>query len=474
MMSHLAKERITDLEENFIIVFYRLIQSVKLYQHNSQIVKEYTAQFIAGLEKLIGDEEFTLHFSKGLICVQGEKLTFRRENLAVFQRMLDIFEQRGLEGLIFHPAIKDVSSEELLTFFNLLIDAETHDNPWDWLEQQKKTGNYPWLDFKQSIEKPKKETGDIREKTRTAYWQANASVKEVTQKLSLNNKAGVRKIKRIMQNMVEYAFVDESVLLCASTIREHDDYTYIHSVNVAILSLCLGNRIGLSRNSLTYLSICALFHDLGKVEVAQAILNNPTTLNHEEWKAIRKHPLSSVRQILMLRASHALKNRIMLGPFEHHLGYNLSGYPETQFIKTVSLFGRILQITDVYDAITSPRSYHEETCSPPEALSHLMAGAGNEFDSTLTKVFVAMMGRYPIGTLLQLDSGEVGLVMEYPDKGDNALPRVLLLVEEDEGSLKRGEVIDLMEKDEEKRSYKRRVLGCFQPEMYGIKAADFI
>ena len=474
MNTHLENNRITEHEENFIVVFYRLIQSIKLYQHNSQIVKEYTEQFTAGLEKLIGNDEFSLFFSKGLICVQGDKLTFRRENLAVFQRMLSFFEQRGLEGLIFYPEIKALSAEDLLSFFNLLIDAETHDNPWDWLAQEKKTGKYPWVDFKQSLEKPKKEAGDLRNKTRTAYWQANASVKEVTQKLSLNNKAGVRKIKRIMQNMVEYAFVDESILLGASTIREHDDYTYTHSVNVAILSLCLGNRIGLSRNSLTYLSICALFHDLGKIEVSPEILNKPTTLNCEEWEAIRKHPLSSVRQILMLRASHVLKNRIMLGPFEHHLNYNLSGYPKTQFIKTISLFGRILQITDVYDAITSPRSYHDATKSPPEALSHLMAGAGKEFDFTLTKVFVSMMGRYPIGTLLQLDTGEFGLVMEYPDKGENSLPRVLLLVEENEGTVKRGELVDLTEKDEENYAYKRRVLGCYQPEIYGINAADFI
>jgi len=474
MNTPIAKVRITELEENFIIVFYRLIQSIKLYQHNSQIVHEYTAQFTEALQKIIGNEEISLLFSKGLICVQGDKLTFRRENLAVFQRMLSFFEQRELEGLIMHPSIKEISAEELLTFLNLLIDAEKHDNPWDWLEEQKKTGKYPWVDFKQSLEKPKKEAGDLRNKTRTAYWQANVSVKEVTQKLSLNNKAGVRKIKRIMQNMVEYAFVDESILLGASTIREHDDYTYTHSVNVAILSLCLGNRIGLSRNSLTYLSICALFHDLGKVEVSQEILNKPSQLTTEEWDEIRKHPISSVRQILMLRASHALKTRIMLGPFEHHLNYNLSGYPETQFIKNVSLFGRILQITDVYDAITSPRSYHHATFSPPEALSHLLAGAGKEFDFTLTKVFVSMMGRYPIGTLLQLDTGEFGLVMDYPDKGENSLPRVVLLVEESEGSVKRGEVVDLTEKDEDNRLFKRRVLGCFQPEIYGINAADFI
>jgi len=277
-----------------------------------------------------------------------------------------------------------------------------------------------------------------------------------------------------MQNMVEYAVIDESILLGASTIRDHDDYTYTHSVNVAILSLCLGNRIGLSRNALTYLSICALFHDLGKVEISPEILNKPNGLSQKEWDEIRKHPLSSVRQILMLRASHLLKSRIMLAPFEHHLGSDLSGYPETHYINTVSLFGRILQITDVYDAITSPRAYHHVTYSPPEALRHLLAGAGKEFDSTLTKVFVAMMGRYPIGTLLQLDTGEFGLVLDYPGKGESALPRVQLLIEESDGKVIRGDLVDLAEKESAAGFYKRRVIGCYQPESYGIHAADFI
>jgi hypothetical protein len=110
MNTQLENNRITEHEENFIVVFYRLIQSIKLYQHNSQIVKEYTEQFTAGLEKLIGNDEFSLFFSKGLICVQGDKLTFRRENLAVFQRILTFFEQRGLEGLIFYPEIKALSA----------------------------------------------------------------------------------------------------------------------------------------------------------------------------------------------------------------------------------------------------------------------------------------------------------------------------------------------------------------------------
>jgi hypothetical protein len=175
----------------------------------------------------------------------------------------------------------------------------------------------------------------------------------------------------------------------------------------------------------------------------------------------------------MLQASHELKSKIMLGPFEHHLCSDLSGYPKTNFMQQVSLFGRILQIVDVYDAITSPRAYHQDTCSPPEALAYLLEHAGKDFDLTLTKIFVSMMGAYPPGTLLHLGTGEIGLVLDYPKKGGSALPRVILL-EEVEGKVKKGEVVDLAEKDSEKSLHRRNVLGSFHPDKYGINPADYL
>jgi len=163
----------------------------------------------------------------------------------------------------------------------------------------------------------------------------------------------------------------------------------------------------------------------------------------------------------------------MLGPFEHHLCYDLSGYPKTEFTKEVSLFGRILQIVDVYDAITSPRAYHVESCSPPQALEHLLDGAGRAFDLILTKVFIAMMGAYPAGTLLHLGTGEIGLVMDYPQKKGASMPRVILLEEGEEG-IKKGEVVNLEEKSSEQDLQRRKIQGFYHPNTYGINAADFL
>jgi HD-GYP domain-containing protein (c-di-GMP phosphodiesterase class II) len=475
MMNKAKKKNIVqELEEEFVVLFFRMIQSIRLYQSNSQLLQDYLSGFGKVLEKLIGNEDFTFLVVNNLLCVHGETLRYRRENTRIFNGIVTSFEQRELDGLIFHPEIKEVSPEEILAFMRVLVNAESEENPCKWLEEAKKNNQFNWVDLIPSKEKrKKKEKYDIRERVQTTYRQANAAVKEVSQKIALRNMAGVRKMKRVMHNMVKLAFEDDSILLGASTLCDYDDYTFSHSVNVAILALCLGNYIGLSRKSLGFLSICGLLHDLGKVEVSHEILHKPDKLSTEEWEEIRKHPVSSVKQILMLQASHELKSKIMLGPFEHHLCFDLSGYPKTNFIQQVSLFGRILQIVDVYDAITSPRAYHHDTFSPPEALSYLLEKAGKDFDLTLTKIFISMMGIYPPGTLLHLGTGEIGLVMDYPQKTGSTLPRIILL-EEVEGKVKKGEVVDLEEKNTEISLQRRNVLGSFNPDKYGINPADYL
>lgn len=473
MESPKRERKIQELEEKFVVFFFKMYQAVRIYQNNSELLEDYLAGFTNTLEHLIGNEEFSFVAANGLLCVQGETLRYRRDNNRIFNDVVNFFQLRELEGIILYPAVKKAHSGEVLSVIRMLVNAGAHENPSKWLELEQKHSHCTWVNFIPAHDKDRKSVNTTKDRVRAAYWQAHASVKEVSEKLTLRNLAGVRKMKRVMQNMVKLAFEDESILLGASTLRDYDDYTFSHSVNVAILALCLGNQIGLPRKSLSFLSICGLLHDLGKVEIPREIIHKPALLTEEEWREVRKHPVASVRQILMLEASHDLKSRILLGPFEHHLCCDLSGYPQTEYIKEVSLFGRILQIVDVYDAITSPRPYHFDAYSPPKALTHLLNGAGKEFDAILTKVFISMMGTYPVGTLLHLGTGEIALVMDYQQKTGASMPRAILL-EEVDGKVQRGEVINLEEKNSEKSLLRRKILGFYHPNKYGINPADFL
>ena len=177
---------------------------------------------------------------------------------------------------------------------------------------------------------------------------------------------------------------------------------------------------------------------------------------------------------MKLHASHDLKSKIILAPFEHHMKYDLSGYPHVLFKNKVSLFGRILQIADVYDAITSPRAYRSSYLSPDQAIGFMMKSAGKDFDPVLLKVFAIMMGTYPVGSLLILDTGEMGIVADYPMESGGRLPRIVLLQKDTESSYKRGETIDLSEKDAQTGALRRNVVKSLNAVSHGIQPASFL
>ena len=323
------KQKHNYLNEKFAIAFYRLIQTVRLHQDNNQLIKQCTAHFTEIMENILGDDKLNIFISKEQFYIQGEKLQQRKASIFI-QDFLDFLIQRRIKGFVFHPAIKSASALEVLSFVRLLIGSVRAANPPDWLSSKIKEQVGPWVEILEGVGLE----GDggcfrpLKERALAAYFQAQSSLKEVAHKLSLHGNAGMLKAKRLIQNMADLIKEDEALFLGLSTIRDYDDYTYSHSVNVAVLSMCLGNRIGLSRSALSHLGMCGLFHDLGKVEVPAEIIKKPDKLNNKEWGEMSRHPLLSVRQILNLNTSHALKSKIILAPLEHHLNCDLSGYPQ--------------------------------------------------------------------------------------------------------------------------------------------------
>jgi HD-GYP domain-containing protein (c-di-GMP phosphodiesterase class II) len=460
----------------FLRAFYRLVQTVKTHPDNNKLLIECTKDFVGSVARWCADEaHLTIQISRGRFFLEGQKLHYPRETVYLVHEMIQFFEVRGLQGLRFYADIKDASLDQALSFAHVLNDAEKREDPLAWLLEQRDAGKFPWVEI---VSPPaggeEKRTLARKKIARRTYSHALSSLKEVTGKITTEGRAGVSKVKRIVQNMVDLLMEDESVILGMSTIRDYHDYTYTHSVNVAILSLCLGKRMGLSRLSLRRLGICGLVHDLGKVEVPYEILNKAGKLTEKERGEIEKHPLGSVRQIIKLRASSGLKAKILLPPFEHHLKYDLSGYPRAYRKKPVSLFGRILAIADVYDAMTSPRVYRPKVISPDRTLGLMLKGAGKEFDPILLKVFVNMLGIYPMGTLLRLDTGEVGLVNGTPGESDRGRPPVLLLTSDGKGGFKKGKTVNLAERHPKTGAFLRNVKATFHPSTIGIQPAEFL
>jgi HD-GYP domain-containing protein (c-di-GMP phosphodiesterase class II) len=312
-----------------------------------------------------------------------------------------------------------------------------------------------------------------KERGRRNYSYLLSSMQEVAQKLTSGHRSGLRKPIRVIQNMIDLMMVDEPLFLALSTVRIHDDYTYTHSINVALLSMYLGKQIGLSRSSLERLGICGILHDIGKIEIPKRILNKPGKLTNKEFEEVKKHSINSVRMIVKIDASQHRKSGLLLPPFEHHIKYDLSGYPQSRRKKPLSLFGNIISIADVYDALTSQRVYRLNTLSPDFALAMMAKNAKKAFDPILLKVFINMLGIYPIGTILQLNKGRLGIVTKTP-KGKGARPHVMLLTRDSEGAFKKGKEVDLSERNPFTNDYQINILKSLHPSECGIQPAQFL
>jgi len=485
----------TLLSENLFAAFNKLVQTVRIYRDNNQQVIQSAEGFINAVNRFSEEEShLTIQIISDRFYLQQEKLIYHREMSKLINNALDYFEKRDLFGLEISATIHRKDSRQVILFAQLLNNAENHKDPTVWLEDQTSRRDLSWVRIipkPDETEKSQDEeasgsltitmesiTGGQEERAvknaKMTYACAMASLNEVIDKVSNDRPAGIRKTVRTVQKMVDLVIDRRSILLKLSTLRSHDDYTYTHSINVAILAMCLGLHIGLSKNALETLGICGLFHDLGKADIPLKILNKEGKLTELEYKEIQKHSLKSVYHIAKLRAPRDLRSKIMLAPFEHHLRYDLTGYPHSWRHKPVSLFGRILTIVDVFDAITSQRIYRPKAISPDQALSMMVENSGKDFDPILLKAFINMLGVYPVGTLVKLNTGEIGLVKENSHERGSVHSLVILLTPQDNGGYSAGETIDLSESEGAGDKEIRRIVETFSPAIFGIQPAEFI
>lgn len=431
------------------------------------------------------EDELRLQIRNGRFFVGDKKLLYSNNTALLIQMLLDYFEKRQVSDFTFYSTIDAANPTDILAFARLVNQADGKEEPSAWLKEQIDKKNYFWVALlepsqgtdtfeAEGREEDKVSDGEIRrERARKTYSYGLFNLKEVALKLGEGRRAGINKSVRFVQNLVGLLNDDEPLMLGLSTIRIYDDYTYAHSVNVALLSMCIGKWIGLSPRVLEKLGLCGLFHDLGKISIPQMIIKKPGKLTDEEQIIMRAHSLHSVRQIVMLRAQQTRKAQLVLPAFEHHMKFDHSGYPKPSHWD-ISLFGRIIAIADVFDAITSPRVYRKTSLSPHLAIGYMMEKAGKDFDPILLKVFINVLGVYPPGTVVELDNDEIGLVVDTPEENHaSGLPRILLIMPDGNNGYIKGKTINLAEKSPDTGAYLRRIVNTVHPSVYNIQPVQY-
>lgn len=211
-----------------------------------------------------------------------------------------------------------------------------------------------------------------------------------------------------VESIIDELLRNRGMMVNMIDLKCFDNYTYSHSVNVAILSIIIGISLRLRRSELTNLGIGALMHDIGKVFISKKIINKQDKLTDEEFEEIKTH---SMRGYEYLKEKFDFPNISYEAIVDHHEKFDGSGYPKGKKSNDISLFGRIIAISDVYDALTSERPYRK-AINPSDSMEYIMAGAGNLFDPEIVEVFIHKIAPFPIGTMVNLSNGYIGLVIE--------------------------------------------------------------
>lgn len=234
-------------------------------------------------------------------------------------------------------------------------------------------------------------------------------------------------------------------------LRSFDDYTYRHSVNVAVLSTIIGMAMHIKASELVELCTSALLHDIGKLQIADEILNKPERLEPEEYEIMKKHAQYSYD---MIKDRMDLSAKTKMGVLCHHENEDGSGYPNGLEGEDIHLFAKIIHVADVYDALIAARPY-KKPYSSADAIEYLMGGSSIMFNRRIVEIFVRHVPVYPKGMGVKLSDGREGIVLE--NNCENVLrPKIRLFT---------GEVLDLAT-EEECRNITACQASAVSPDFY--------
>jgi putative nucleotidyltransferase with HDIG domain len=228
----------------------------------------------------------------------------------------------------------------------------------------------------------------------------------------------------VVDRMVAITMQEPWALLGLTMIKDYDNYTFNHCVNVGVLAMALGASLGLETTVIKDLGVAGQLHDIGKTMIPKDIVNKPGKLSSFEFDEIKRHPELGAKIIREMGGLSPQISQIVLG---HHLHYNRSGYPEWASKLPFDQMVDIISIADTYDAITTLRVY-QHPVNPRTALAGMQKLVGTLLDGNLLDHFIKMMGDYPVGTLVRLDTNEVAMVYR-PNPLDETAPVVQVMID---------------------------------------------
>ncbi len=461
--SFFAKQQLIDGARNAFQLLSAVLKNSTLYPESHPIMLATADKMRHKLaELMIGRKEVPFY-------LVGGELFFEKISVPIDQSLALVIEHltaRDIGGIVFKPGM---TNEEVIKFAALLCREASVLAGKSALTDVLVREGIPHIELHR-VMIVDKGTGEAiqtgKKKPSEIFRETIDTVKDMVQSLQRDKPAGARKMNTMIQTMVDNVLDNRDAFLGLTNLKMYDEYTFAHSVNVSILAVSLGTYLSFTKPQIAALGVAGLMHDIGKMNVPHGIINKPGKLTDEEWEAVKRHPVEGA---LILAHTPGVSKLAMVAAFEHHQHGGERAYPRVDGELRQHPFSQIVSLADAYEAITAARVYYRIQTPPDEGIRIMLEKRGKPFNAVLVNAFVRMMGMFPVGTMVKLNTGEVGLVVHQTS--DLMRPRVLILTAFD-GSEKKNQPVSLLET--ERGRYTRSVAGTINPSAAKLDLKQYI
>jgi HD-GYP domain-containing protein (c-di-GMP phosphodiesterase class II) len=459
-----AKQQLINSAKTAFLQLSAVVRNATLYPEAHPFLRASAEKLLNKIEGLLVDrKEVAFYLAAG-------ELFFETNSVPIDQSLSLLMEQftgRDVGGIIFKP---EVTQTELIKFAGIINKEPSFLAAQGGINEVIAKENIVHIELHRVLLVDKKVGGAIKEGKKKAveiFADAIDTVTELIHAVHLEKTINMRKMNTTVQTMVDSILDNRDAFMGLTSIKMYDEYTFAHSVNTSVLAISLGTFLSFGKPQVAALGVAGLLHDIGKVSVPLEVVNKPGKLTDEEWEMMKRHPIEGA---LILSDIPGITKLAMVAAFEHHQHGEIRGYPEIDDRHQQHLFTQIVSIADAYDAITAARVYYSIQTPLDQAVRILLNKRGGAFSPILVKAFVTMIGIFPVGTLLKLDTGEIGLVVHQTR--DLMRPRVLLLDKFDGSEKETGTETSLLETVG--GHYKRSAAGTINPYLAKIDIKKYL
>ncbi|RME22356.1 MAG: HD domain-containing protein [Deltaproteobacteria bacterium] len=459
-----ARLQIAALTKSLVMKLSALVKQIRMYRSRNPTVQRHESEFMESLEGLRRHyENIALVFEQGHTFINGQWIRTDGRIWEHASMLGDALRNIKSRGIVLEPEFSD---EDLFKFGEAIQQGIGRKKA----QQEEGEDEAPKLDIPGVRLIPLSSSEQIRRGGgRSEIRQQAFNI--VREGILLLSEASIRRLdafvrrrqRTLVMQMAKMAEKHPEDLLALTTIRDPTLPQGIHTLSVAIYSVSLGRFLGLRRQDVQRLGICALNHNVGEYFIPAEVFSVPRKLSDSERAEIQKHPLLGAKHILSSYGFEPAMVERALVCMEHHIHWDGKGGYPVHPSTPPHLFSRMIAVADVMAALVADRP-HRPAYPPDQAIKLLMRLGGRSLDPVLVRAFIKMVGRYPPGSIVELDTGEIAIVLGT-GRGREPLrrPRVLVVTTEDRNPLQQPFVVDLGDRHPRRRAWKRTILRTLDP-----------